>query len=559
MRKKIFSYLFLYLLATFRMAGQPPVDPNTGKEIYKDKHGSKAKDKVVKPKDSNQLPKSGNKPQKLSSKTEPIKEAVHVITTPKLPNGVDEIYIDPIEDFQRIHFHYKGSEESELLGDSVIIGMKLEKHTSYILQIRQEEYIHPEAKTNAIRYILVKQIFPETTFSVSNPVTPIDVYPVDESIILNIDYRLDDNNMLRIKQSGDESYIAYNGKIFGFDYNENHLYIIKVEKVGSDYKLNKIESDKYVGVIIPEPKNKSFPKFLEYDDPSTGQSVSNIYSPNTENIRVDYLTDNNHIRIRKENEGKYSEFFWSIFGFTYTEGHSYMLEVEKYGMNYKLVKVNNDTKQDFFNSNSFLVIHFPINEYGKAEIETRFNSNGFAPANFKDENRENNQESYQNNIKKQVDFNSYQNNTDNADKKSTTTDIIPQEQNTQTKENPLSKLKPKEIINDKEDEVIYERTDENPVFPGGKVELMRFIENNLVYTDEIINNKIEGKVTVKFIIDKEGSINNPIVVKDISGCASCSDEAKRVCYKMPKWSPGMKNGQAVKSYYYLQIFFRKKE
>lgn len=556
MRKKIFSYLFVYLLSAFHVAGQPPVDPNTGKEIYKDKHGSKANDKEVKPKDSNQLPKSDPKTQKSSNKSEPQKEAVHVITTPKLPNGVDEIYIDPIEDFQRIHFHYKGSEESELLGDSVILGMKLEKHTNYILQIRQEEYIHPDAKTNAIRYILVKQIFPETTFSVSNPATPIDVYPVDESIILNIDYRLDDNNMLRIKQSGDESYIAYNGSIFGFDYYENHLYIIKVEKVGSDYKLNKIESDKYVGVIIPEPKNKSFPKFLEYDDPSTVQSVTNIYSTNTVNISVDYLTVNNHILIRKENEGKYSEFFWSIFGFTYTEGHSYKLEVEKYGMNYKLVKVRNETKQDFFNPSSYQVIHFPINEYGKKEIEIHYNNNGFVPSNYKDENRENNQESFQNNVNTKVNFTPSQT---NPDKKSTTIDIIPQEQNTQTIENPLSKLKPKEIINDKEEEAIYERTDENPVFPGGNVELMRFIENNLVYTDEIINNKIEGKITVKFIIDKEGSINNPIVVKDISGCASCSDEAKRVCYKMPKWSPGMKNGQAVKSYYYLQIFFRKKE
>jgi len=91
-------------------------------------------------------------------------------------------------------------------------------------------------------------------------------------------------------------------------------------------------------------------------------------------------------------------------------------------------------------------------------------------------------------------------------------------------------------------------------FPGGFDKMYKFIEKNLKYPPAAKRMGIEGKVFVKFIIERDGSITNISIEKGISG--DCDKEAFRLVSVMPKWVPGEQRGQKVRSYYTLPVRFR---
>lgn len=76
----------------------------------------------------------------------------------------------------------------------------------------------------------------------------------------------------------------------------------------------------------------------------------------------------------------------------------------------------------------------------------------------------------------------------------------------------------------------------DPSFPGGYEALYKFIEENLIIPQEAIEKEIVGRVFVQFVIDTDGTVTNPRVLRDIGG--GCGDEALRVVKLMPKWTPG---------------------
>lgn len=106
------------------------------------------------------------------------------------------------------------------------------------------------------------------------------------------------------------------------------------------------------------------------------------------------------------------------------------------------------------------------------------------------------------------------------------------------------------------DNKIYEIADVDvqPSFINGIPQLYKFVSNNLRYPSLARENGLKGKVIVRFYIDIDGSIKEPIVLKDGVG-AGCADEAVRVIKLMPKWVPGMKNSKQVKVYFTLPITF----
>jgi protein TonB len=91
--------------------------------------------------------------------------------------------------------------------------------------------------------------------------------------------------------------------------------------------------------------------------------------------------------------------------------------------------------------------------------------------------------------------------------------------------------------------------DEPAQFPGGMDALRAFIAENIDI------NSIDGtaKVSLKFVVDTDGSISSVIVTKTTDDCKSCEKAAIKVVKSMPKWTPGKVNGEAVKSYYRLPI------
>lgn len=95
-------------------------------------------------------------------------------------------------------------------------------------------------------------------------------------------------------------------------------------------------------------------------------------------------------------------------------------------------------------------------------------------------------------------------------------------------------------------------------FPGGNNKLKEYLKNAIVYPLESRRNNEEGKVNVRFIVDKEGGIASVEVVKGVS--KALDKEAIRVVTQMPKWTPAYSiNGHAMHTYYSLTISFQLKE
>lgn len=109
-------------------------------------------------------------------------------------------------------------------------------------------------------------------------------------------------------------------------------------------------------------------------------------------------------------------------------------------------------------------------------------------------------------------------------------------------------------IND--DDLLFVQVDEDPEFPGGEEAMRKFIEDNLQYPRLAAENGISGKVYVTFVIDTDGTVLKPRLLRDIGG--GCGTEAIRIIKLMPKWKPGKQNGKPVRVQYNLPVVFDKK-
>ena len=83
-----------------------------------------------------------------------------------------------------------------------------------------------------------------------------------------------------------------------------------------------------------------------------------------------------------------------------------------------------------------------------------------------------------------------------------------------------------------------------PEFPGGTEKLMAFIKENLRYPEKAKAAHIEGRSIAEFVVEKDGSIVEPKVVKSLS--PECDEEALRIVGLMPKWKPGNQRGKPVR-------------
>ena len=90
-------------------------------------------------------------------------------------------------------------------------------------------------------------------------------------------------------------------------------------------------------------------------------------------------------------------------------------------------------------------------------------------------------------------------------------------------------------------------------FPGGEDALYDFIAKTLKYPQAAKDSNIQGKVFVQFVVEKDGSITNAKVLRDIGG--GCGEEALRVVKMMPKWKPGDQRGVKIRTQFNLPITF----
>jgi TonB family protein len=102
-------------------------------------------------------------------------------------------------------------------------------------------------------------------------------------------------------------------------------------------------------------------------------------------------------------------------------------------------------------------------------------------------------------------------------------------------------------------EKVYSYLEKAPVFPGGQEGFGKFIGSNIKYPAEAKKKAVHGKVTVSFIVDRDGSLSEIKVVKGIG--SGCDEEAVNVIKLSPKWEPGIHNGKAVRVLLSVPISF----
>ena len=100
----------------------------------------------------------------------------------------------------------------------------------------------------------------------------------------------------------------------------------------------------------------------------------------------------------------------------------------------------------------------------------------------------------------------------------------------------------------------YEVVEQMPEYPGGIAASMEYIQKNMRYPESAEKNGTQGRVTVQFIIDKEGNVTNPKVLRSVD--KDLDAEAIRLVGAMPKWKPGMQKGKAVAVKYTLPVVFK---
>lgn len=104
------------------------------------------------------------------------------------------------------------------------------------------------------------------------------------------------------------------------------------------------------------------------------------------------------------------------------------------------------------------------------------------------------------------------------------------------------------------DTKIYEAVEEIAKFAGAQETLDNWITKNMRYPENARKNGVQGKVIVKAVIEKDGSISDVKIVRGVD--QELNNEAIRLMHTMPKWTPAKNEGITVRSYYTLVIPFK---
>lgn len=100
---------------------------------------------------------------------------------------------------------------------------------------------------------------------------------------------------------------------------------------------------------------------------------------------------------------------------------------------------------------------------------------------------------------------------------------------------------------------VFFAVEQEPEFVGGMEKFWEYVKNNIKYPSPALKDKVEGKVYLTFIVEKNGSLTDIKVVRGIG--SGCDEEAIRLIKECPKWNPGIQNGRNVRVQYMAPISF----
>ena len=110
------------------------------------------------------------------------------------------------------------------------------------------------------------------------------------------------------------------------------------------------------------------------------------------------------------------------------------------------------------------------------------------------------------------------------------------------------------VVEADEDDRIFDVVEENAQFPGGDEACMTWLHDHIKYPQICIEQNVQGRVQVAFVVNRDGSIVDVKVTR--SPDPNLSKEAERVVKMMPKWKPAKQNNKTVRSRFNLPVNFR---
>ena len=106
-----------------------------------------------------------------------------------------------------------------------------------------------------------------------------------------------------------------------------------------------------------------------------------------------------------------------------------------------------------------------------------------------------------------------------------------------------------------EEAIPFQLVEEKPKFKGGDAnEFSKWVNSNLVYPEIAKENGVQGRVTLQFTVNVDGSVTNVKVLRGVD--SSLDKEAVRVVSNSPKWTPGKQRDRAVKVTYTFPVIFQ---
>ena len=122
--------------------------------------------------------------------------------------------------------------------------------------------------------------------------------------------------------------------------------------------------------------------------------------------------------------------------------------------------------------------------------------------------------------------------------------------------NVVREYKNEVIVEEKkpEPEKVFTAVEQMPQFPGGDAALMKYLSNNINYPTVAMENGVQGRVIVQFVVTKTGKVGEVKVIRSVD--RDLDKEAVRLCKSLPQFIPGKMNGQAVNVWYTLPITFK---
>lgn len=120
---------------------------------------------------------------------------------------------------------------------------------------------------------------------------------------------------------------------------------------------------------------------------------------------------------------------------------------------------------------------------------------------------------------------------------------------------PILPYNPVDIPQKTEGSDVFVFVEEMPLFPGGEAAMMKFLAENLRYPEWALENRVQGKITIQFIVDENGNVVNAEVISKKLGYG-CDEAALEVINSMPRWKPGKQRSKNVKVRFVVPITFK---